>query len=338
MSASIETQDNTLIDRTAKQLLDRFQKRLDPPSAVFDFALMLNGTESHWPKALLKQAIEATVDGVLRYPASDRDKEFEAIYTTADATAKAHGLIEMGLLRIAALVKRVAPELWAKVLADYPSLSTGPTTVGQWDGKMHFCINGCDSAPGNPRDDKQQALEEIFRLSLEDPDNVAKAISTITDPAIRTQAYVIAAQETASRNPAMSAEFASEARKALAIANDLEMQFQLACARLQSDAVNNNRAAMAEDLDAAFQLADKTMRKRRDDGKDTHSLVFPLSDAVRYAIKIEPELTVAHIEMIYLPFEKANVLSAAAATLAESVPIEKKPASPDATTADKHAK
>ena len=71
---------------------------------------------------------------------------------------------------------------------------------------------------------------------------------------------------------------------------------------------------MPEDLDAAFQLADKTMRKRRDDGKDTDNLVFPLSNAVQYAIKIEPDLTVAHIEMIYLPFEKAEMLRSAASS------------------------
>ena len=95
---------------------------------------------------------------------------------------------------------------------------------------------------------------------------------------------------------------------------------------------------MPEDLDAAFQLADKTMRKRRDDGKDTDNLVFPLSNAVQYAIKIEPDLTVAHIEMIYLPFEKAEMLTSAASTLAEAVPIEKKPTSPKTSGADKQAK
>ena len=217
MSASIETQDDALIDRTAKQLLDRFQKRLDPPSAVFDFALMLNATESHWTKALLKQAIEATVDSVLRYPANDKDKAFEAIYTTADATATAHGLVEMGLLRIAALVKRVEPELWAKVLDDYPMLSTGPMAdVQKRGGKILFCLSGCDPASADPEGDKQQALGEIERLTYEDPDKVAKAISTITDPAVRAQAFIIAAQGTASRNPEMSAEFSSEAQKAVA--------------------------------------------------------------------------------------------------------------------------
>jgi hypothetical protein len=67
------------------------------------------------------------------------------------------------------------------------------------------------------------------------------------------------------------------------------------------------------------------MRKRRDEGKDMGDLVGPLVEAVHEAIKIEPELTVAHIEMIYLPFEKAMMLAAAASALAGPVPVQKNP-------------
>jgi hypothetical protein len=70
------------------------------------------------------------------------------------------------------------------------------------------------------------------------------------------------------------------------------------------------------------------MRKRRDDGKDTGDLVGPLADAVHAAIKIEPELTIAQVDLIYLPFEKAMLLMAAASALAGPVPEEKKTALP----------
>jgi hypothetical protein len=143
MAAAIETKDDAFIERTAKQLLDRFPNRLDLASAVFDFELMLNGTESHWPKSLLKPAIEVAVDGVRQYPMNDKNKAVEAIYTTADASATVHGMVETGLLRIASLAKRVEPELWAKVLDDYPNLSTGPMAdVQKRGGKILFCPSG----------------------------------------------------------------------------------------------------------------------------------------------------------------------------------------------------
>jgi hypothetical protein len=329
MSSAIETKDDSIIERTAKQLLDRFQKRLDPPSAVFDFELMLNGTESHWPKGLLKPAIEAAVDGVRQYPVNENNKAVEAIYTTADASTTVHGIVETGLLRIASLAKRLEPELWAKILDDYPNLSTGPMAdVQKRGGKILFCPSGCDANAPSPENDKQQALLEVRRLSYEDPDKAARAIGTIIDPAIRAEAFVIAAKETALRNPEKSGEFSAAAEKEVAKVKDPEIQFRSACARLQSDAVNKNRAAMPEDLDAAFHLADKTMRKRRDDGKDTGDLVGPLADAVHAAIKIEPELTIAQVDLIYLPFEKAMMLMAAASALAGPVPEEKKTALP----------
>jgi hypothetical protein len=120
---------------------------------------MLNGAESHWPKSMLNSAIEAAVDGVRRLPVNDKNKAVEAIYTRADASTRVHGMVETGLLRIASLAKRVEPELWAKVLDDYPNLSTGPIAdVQKRGGKILFCLSGCDANAASPENDKQQAL------------------------------------------------------------------------------------------------------------------------------------------------------------------------------------
>ena len=77
-------------------------------------------------------------------------------------------------------------------------------------------------------------------------------------------------------------------------------------ARLHSDATNKDHGATVEGLEKTFQLADKVMRTTRDDGKDTLYLMMPLVEAVSQAVKIEPELTVAHIESVYLPSRRRS--------------------------------
>jgi hypothetical protein len=72
---------------------------------------------------------------------------------------------------------------------------------------------------------------------------------------------------------------------------------------------------MQDDLDEAFQLADKVMRKVRDEKRDVSDLMNSLAEAVQEAINIDPELVVAHIELVYLPYEKAQMLTAVASAL-----------------------
>ena len=127
-----------------------------------------------------------------------------------------------------------------------------------------------------------------------------------------------AAKYWATKDPAISTQFATAAEKASSKVEDIEVQFQSACARLYSDAANKDRSAMAEDMEKAFQLGDKVLRQSRDEGGGTGDLIRSLLEAVTLTMKIEPDMTVAHIEFIFLPYEKAELLTEAASVLAAS--------------------
>jgi hypothetical protein len=183
---------------------------------------------------------------------------------------------------------------------------------------------------------KRQTLMEIRQLVWTDLDKAEKTISAIADPAIRSEALTYAAQAASHKNPEKSAVFAAEAEKAAAQVDNPIVRFQSACARLHSDAMNKDHEATVEGLEKTFQLADKVMRKTRDDGKETSFLIMPLVEAVNEAVKVEPELTVAHIESVYLAFEKAQLLTSAASALASAPRPIRSPA-PNPDSQDKQA-
>jgi hypothetical protein len=318
MAAAIASKDESAIDHAARKLLVRFQQRLDPSTAGFDFAEMLNSSESRWPKDILLPAIETAVEGVEQYPENDTNREFETKYSIADASVTAHGPVQMGLLRIAWLVKRYEPELWVKMVREHPNLATVPADGFGRPGGMMMLSFGRASSQDTPPEERthDRVLSEIDILVATHPDKASAAISTIMDPDLRAEALSFAAQQLASVNPQKSAQFAAQAEQVAASVKNPERQFQAACARLRSDATNKNLAVIPGDLDTAFQLADKVMRKTQDEGEDTGYVITPLVVAVGDAAKVEPELTVAHIEMVYLPFEKAQMLMVAATALA----------------------
>ena len=107
MSAVVATNDAVIINNTAQKLLTRFQQGLDPATVGFDFAEMMSQSEHSWPKELLKPAIEEAVAGVKKYPVTDENKNFGMTMQTAGGSSStARGPVEMGLLKIAPLIKR----------------------------------------------------------------------------------------------------------------------------------------------------------------------------------------------------------------------------------------
>ncbi len=328
MAAAVETKDDGLIEHTARQLLARYQQRIDPDVAGFDFAEMLNYSQGQWPKELLKTAVELAVAGLQNYPVNDGNKSYSMKLQVGDGSATAHGPVEMGLLYIAYLIKRTDPELWTILLKTYPNLSAAPEGgPGAPHSTWTMSVSSFDDkTPPTIEEQKHEALMEIRRQVFDDPDKAEKIIHALSDPATRAEAAAIAAQLTADRYPEKSAAFAAEAERATSEIKDPKIQFKSACAQLHSDAANNNRAAIPDDLDKTFQLADKVMRKTRDEGHDTGYLISPLVEAAHDAIKLDPELTIAHIESIYLPYEKAQLLTAAASALATPVVVKPLPA------------
>ena len=162
-----------------------------------------------------------------------------------------------------------------------------------------------------------RAVAQMNQLSVDDPEKSFKAISALPDPASRVEAFSFAAKYWGDKDPVKSAQFAAAAEKVSLKVDNIEVQFQSACARLYSDAANKDRSALAEEMDRAFELADKVLRKTRDEGEETYDeLIRPLIEVVSQAMKIEPDMTVAHIEFIYLPYQKAKLLQEAASVLA----------------------
>ena len=317
MAAALETRDNNVIATTTRQILTRFQQRIDSPVIAFDFAEMLNSSESKWPKDQLQAAIEAAVDGLEQYPINDFNKGFETTYTADRKSATAHGPVEIGLLTIAWLIKRNEPELWTKLLKKYPNLATFPSNAfGNGAYRMTLRISRDDSStPPTPEDMKTDLMLEIRRLLAENTDKGMATINNIADPATKAEALSMASEQLTRSDPQRAAQLAAEADQIVAKLKDTELEFRSACARLKADAVTGNRSAMQDDLDEAFQLADKVMRKARDEKRDVSDLMNSLAEAVQEAIKIDPGLVVAHIELVYLPYEKAQMLTAIASAL-----------------------
>lgn len=322
MAAALETKDKAIIENTVRQLLTRYQQRIDSPILSFDFADMLNSSETHWPKGLLKQAIDAAVDGLEQYPLTDDNKEYEAAYTTKERSATAHGPVEIGLLRIAWLIRRDEPELWAKLLKAHPNLATFPAEgFGKGAHSMTLRLShGESSGPPTAEDIKYDLMDQIRRLVPDEPDKAMAAINNIQDAETKAEALSMAAQLLADANRSQqAAEFAAQAQQIVANVRAPQVKFQAACARLQADAANKNRSALPQDLDEVFQLADRLMRNAREEKKDTFDVVEPLSRTFSIVMQVEPELTAAHIDEISLPFEKASLLSDAAAWLAPTL-------------------
>jgi hypothetical protein len=299
--------------------LTRFQQGLDPAFVGFDFAEMLSESERFWPKELLKPAIEAAVAGVRKYPVTDANKKYGLVSRTAGGSAStAKGPVEMGLLQIAPLIKRVDPELWMQLTKTYPNLSNVPAEGDRSQVVSTTMYLNNDSLGNTPSAEGQKlrSVSEMYRLSTEDPEKAIKAISAIPDSATRVDVFSFAAKYWGDKDPALSAQFAAAAEKASAKVEDIEVQFQSACARLYSDAAKKDSGAVAEDMERAFQLGDKVLRQSRDEGEGTGDLIRPLLEAVTQTMKIEPDMTVAHIELIFLPYEKAELLTEAASVLA----------------------
>lgn len=331
MAAALEVKDDAVVESTARRLLTRYQQRLDSPLISFDFVDMLNSSENHWPKDLLKPAIEAAVDGLEQYPVNDDNKEYEATYTTKEKSSTAHGPVEIGLLRIAWLIKRDEPELWTKLLKGHPNLETFPFEgFGKGAHTMTLRLSrGEPSGPPTAEDVKYDVMDEIRRLIPDDPDKAMAVINSIPDAETKAEGLSMASQMLADANkPQQAAEFAAQAQQIVDKIKAPELRFRAACARLQADAGNKNRSALPQELDDVFQLAEKLIREAREEKKDTFDIIEPLSHTLSIVMWVEPELTVAHIEQISLPFEKANLLSGAAAWL---VPL----ATSRKTTSDK---
>ncbi len=331
MFAARDTKDEELIEATARQLYARFEERMDAPTSGYDFAMMLSGNESVWPKELLKPALDLALEGILRYPITDANKTLEMTMRTPNGSVTAKGPVELGLVHIAPMVKRVDPELWEKTVKKYASIEAAASLWKDSSDVSGLSQTFRFNTPGtqpSADDQQEEALMQLRGLVWQDPDKAEQAMASLSDPKMRADAYSFAAQAWASSDPARAARAAAEAQKSVVEIKDPRVLLGPACAKLQADAATGNQVVLAEDLDKAFQLANKVLALMREDDKSSPmEVVEPLSNAANAAMKVEPELTLAHIETLSFPLDRAQLYAAAASALSAE-PAAKKIAIP----------
>jgi len=311
--ASHVLKDPPTDERTTTLLLTRFQQRIDPPGAAFEFASMLIYAKDFWPKETLKLAVEAAVDGIVSYPVDDVSRNFELTLKTAKGAAALNGPIEIGLLRLMPLIISVSPKRAEQLHQAYPNLAN-PIVVEMdpKDNATLMSFRPSKTPSTNAKVQRREAIDEYREMASVDPDKAAKAIAAIPDASLRADTAAEVAQDMLDQDPAKAAQFSVIAEQGASAIDDSMRKFQALCARLQMDAVNKQRAAVVEELDAAFRMGDKLLRKAHEDGEETHEITSYLEAAVGETIKLEPDLTSAQIETVYLPYDRARLLIVAA--------------------------
>ena len=297
--------------------LARFQQRFDAPFSVFEFSFMLRLLEPQWPQPLMKPAIEAIVEVLQSYPVDENSQKFSVTLSTqhGDATT-ARGPSEMELLKMAPLMKRQHPELLERLTKDYSFLGDSAATVPRTlENGVRAKINPEDRNSTGPDYLKTEALFELKQRIVGEPEKVEQIIASISNPVLRAELLAFAAVVLSEKNPSRADQFAREAQKAAAQTENSLTKLQALCARIRSDASSGHHAEVAAELEEAFLRADKLMRKATEEDQNTFEIEGSLSEAVAGTAKSDPELTVAHINGIYLPYIRAQLLIAAARAL-----------------------
>jgi hypothetical protein len=314
MSAALQIGDPALGENTAKLLLTRFQQRVDEPSSESEFSMMLRYSQPPWPHDLMKAALEADVDVLEHYPVTSEDTTFILTVSGDGKTVSARGPLEIGLLRLVPLMKRDDPELLQKLTKAYSFLAGVPADMTPGAANVKWKLSS-DLSGSKVKRDKTFALNELKRRIMDDPDKAEQTISLVSDPELRAQALTFASSYFTGTDLSRAAKLAAEAEKAANLSDNSFSKFQALCATLTSDAVNHRNAQVIAELEIAFQTADKLMRKAVDNDEPTFEIQRSLWNAVHETIKLEPELTVAHINSIYLPDVRSELLLAAVEAL-----------------------
>jgi hypothetical protein len=216
MSAVRSLNDGELSAKISTVLITRFQSRADAPISGYDFTEMLLQSEKAISKELLKPAVDAVAEALENYPVNDRSKDYGVTMTFKEESVKAHGPVEIGLLRLAPLLKRVDPELWGQLVKKYVLLAA-PAAAKDWTpengGRMSMSLGSRAPSGTSPQDQREATVAQLYRLARKDPEQGAKAIAAVNDPSVRAEAYTYVAQELADRDPERAARKPKKLRR-----------------------------------------------------------------------------------------------------------------------------
>lgn len=313
MSAAIAIDNPETTENVAKMLLARFQQRVDAPFAVFEFSKTLRFTESQWPKELMKPAIEAVVDILQRYPIDENSPKITRVIITPQGSATTvRGPSEIELARMRRLMKRQHPALLERLTKTYPILADPAATAL---GSGIQIIESIEYRNSGTARYKPRAIYSLKDQIRDDPSKAEEIISSISDPELRAEALAFASYTFSFTDPERAARLAEEAEKVAAQVENSLSKLQALCVRIRSDAAAGYHSEVVAKLDQAFLMADKLMRKAIEDGDSTFEVQRSLIEAVSETVKVEPELTVAHINGVYLPHVRSELLISAAEAL-----------------------